>query len=71
MRYDRARSERRLCSAVKRWAEVAATPALRLSTCKRLQELQAPAASIMTTTAPSAAITDLRIALTESRSSIA
>src|SRR5262245_42744115 len=70
MRYDRARSERRLCIAVKTWAEVAATPAIRVSTCRRLHELQAPTANMMTTTALSVAITVLRIALTESRSSM-
>jgi len=40
------------------WADVAATPAIRLSTCRRLHEFQAPAASMITTTALSAAITD-------------
>src|SRR5262249_62035232 len=66
-RYDRARSERRLCSPVNRRIEMSATLAIRLAVFSRVHEVQAPCARTTTTAAARIAITDFRMTLTETR----
>src|SRR5712691_11017655 len=70
VRYDRERSERRLCSAVKMCAEASATVASRAAVLSRVHELQALCASRTTTTAAKVAITKYKMTVNEIRLSI-